>query len=182
MIIHYHVSPHCFFIDEFFKVGFSVWSYDWFNRGFCYLLGIEELWGLWKVSCSHKLLHSFHLDAGKCILAIDGDMPIYPLQYIGILTWTCELIISIQFRFLAGILHLVKIINVSFLCPGSLFSEYQSGLCDKIAKFYLLADLDKIRVRHKSSTLQVSKGRSLSNTHFFLSSLGRLILAKKKKV
>jgi hypothetical protein len=55
------------------------------------------------------------------------------------------------------------------------------GYGDKIAKFYLLADLDKIRVRYKSSTLQVSKGRSLSNTHFFLSSLGRLILAKKEK-
>jgi hypothetical protein len=61
---------------------------------------------MWKVSSSHKLCHSFHLDAGKCILATDGDMPIHPLQYIGILTWTCELIISIQFRFLAGILHL----------------------------------------------------------------------------
>lgn len=38
------------------------------------------------------LASSFNLDAGECILAIDGDKPIHPvLQHIGISAWPGEL-------------------------------------------------------------------------------------------
>jgi hypothetical protein len=37
--------------------------------------------------------------------------------------------------------------------PTLYFQSIRVGYGDKIAKFYLLADLDKIRVRYKSSTL-----------------------------
>ena len=43
------------------------------------------------------LVSSFHLDAGECILAIDGDKPIHPvLQHIGISAWPGKLF-AIQF-------------------------------------------------------------------------------------
>ena len=83
------------------------------------------------------LVSSFHLDAGECILAIDGDKPIHPvLQHIGISAWPVELINCHTISQLTGTASLWKAINIFILFGRkigphntcSLFSEYQSGL------------------------------------------------------
>ena len=83
------------------------------------------------------LVSSFHLDAGECILAIDGDKPIHPvLQHIGISAWPGELINCHTISQLTGTASLWKAINIFILFGRkigphntcSLFSEYQSGL------------------------------------------------------
>jgi len=83
------------------------------------------------------LASSFHLDAGECILAIDGDKPIHPvLQHIGISAWPGELINCHTISQLTGTLHFGKPLIFSFFFGRkigphntcSLFSEYQSGL------------------------------------------------------
>lgn len=83
------------------------------------------------------LASSFHLDAGECILAIDGEKPIHPvLQHIGISAWPGELI-NCHRTFSAGRhASLGKTINIFILFGRkigphntcSLFSEYQSGI------------------------------------------------------
>jgi hypothetical protein len=83
------------------------------------------------------LASSFHLSAGECILAVEGDRPIHPVfQHIGISAWPGELVdwhLTSQF---ATILYFEKHINISVLFgrntdpnnTRSVFSEYQSWL------------------------------------------------------
>jgi len=98
-----------------------------------------------------SLASSFHLDAGECILAIDGDKPIHPvLQHIGISAWPGELINFHTSSQQADMLFLARQLICSFFLEYqhgqainmfilfgrkigphntcSLFSEYQSGI------------------------------------------------------
>ena len=84
-----------------------------------------------------SLASSFHLDAGECILAIDGDKPIHPvLQHIGISAWPGELFNFHTSSQLADMPHFGKQLICSFFFGRkigphntcSLFSEYQSGI------------------------------------------------------
>jgi hypothetical protein len=83
------------------------------------------------------LASSFHLNAGECILAVEGDRPIHPvLQHIGISAWPGELVFWHSTSQFAAILYFGKPLIFPFFFgrnadPNntcSVFSEYQSWL------------------------------------------------------
>ncbi|KAL5208638.1 hypothetical protein ABZP36_033073 [Zizania latifolia] len=60
-----------------------------------YIKSLDKVFRSVKGIMRSPLASSFHLDAGECILAIDGDRPIHPVfQHIGISAWPGILILT----------------------------------------------------------------------------------------
>ncbi|AQK53853.1 uncharacterized protein LOC100383632 [Zea mays] len=82
-----------------------------------------------------SLASSFHLDAGECILAIDGDKPIQPvLQHIGISAWPGRLVLTTHALY---------------------FQSIRVGYGDKIVKYDLSTDSNQVIKRDLTGPLGV---------------------------
>ncbi|KAG8060139.1 hypothetical protein GUJ93_ZPchr0002g26342 [Zizania palustris] len=81
------------------------------------------------------LASSFHLDAGECIIAIDGDRPIHPVfQHIGISAWPGTLILTTHALY---------------------FQSIRVGYGGKIVKYDLATDSDQVIKRDFTGPLGV---------------------------
>ncbi|RLM79374.1 uncharacterized protein C2845_PM12G10710 [Panicum miliaceum] len=81
------------------------------------------------------LASSFHLDAGECILAIDGDKPINPvLQHIGISAWPGRLVLTTHALY---------------------FQSIRVGYGDNIVKYDLAMDSNQVIKRDLTGPLGV---------------------------
>ncbi|TKW40531.1 hypothetical protein SEVIR_1G251900v4 [Setaria viridis] len=81
------------------------------------------------------LASSLHLDAGECILAIDGDKPIHPvLQHIGISAWPGRLVLTTHALY---------------------FQSIRVGYGDNIVKYDLATDSNQVIKRDLTGPLGV---------------------------
>ncbi|CAN6273611.1 unnamed protein product, partial [Urochloa humidicola] len=81
------------------------------------------------------LASSIHLDAGECILAIDGDKPIHPvLQHIGISAWPGRLVLTTHALY---------------------FQSIRVGYGDNIVKYDLATDSNQVIKRDLTGPLGV---------------------------
>ncbi|KAK3154719.1 hypothetical protein QOZ80_2BG0194300 [Eleusine coracana subsp. coracana] len=81
------------------------------------------------------LSSGFHLDAGECILAIEGDRPIHPvLQHIGIAAWPGRLVLTTHALY---------------------FQSIRVGYGDKIVKYDLATDSNQVIKRDLTGPLGV---------------------------
>ncbi|KAG8071577.1 hypothetical protein GUJ93_ZPchr0006g42288 [Zizania palustris] len=100
-----------------------------------YIKSLDKVFRSVKGIMQSPLASSFHLDAGECILAIDGDRPIHPVfQHIGISAWPGRLILTTNALY---------------------FQSIRVGYGDKIVKYDLATDSDQVIERDFTGPLGV---------------------------
>uniref|UniRef100_M8D6J2 Uncharacterized protein n=1 Tax=Aegilops tauschii TaxID=37682 RepID=M8D6J2_AEGTA len=116
-----------------------------------YLKSLDRVFRSIKGVMQSSLASSFNLDAGECIVAIDGDKPIHPvLQHIGISAWP-------------GMLHFRNPLIISLFLAGTLiltthalyFQSIRVGYGDKIVKYDLATDSNQVIKRDFTGPLGV---------------------------
>ncbi|CAM0945100.1 unnamed protein product [Alopecurus aequalis] len=118
-----------------------------------YLKSLDRVFKSVKGIMQSPLASNFHLNAGECILAVEGDRPIHPvLQHIGISAWPGELAdwhFTSQF---AAILYFGKSLMFPFFLAGTLiltthalyFQSIRVGYGDKIVRYDLATDSNQV--------------------------------------
>uniref|UniRef100_A0A0D9VIQ8 Enoyl reductase (ER) domain-containing protein n=1 Tax=Leersia perrieri TaxID=77586 RepID=A0A0D9VIQ8_9ORYZ len=100
-----------------------------------YIKSLDKVFRSVKGIMQSPLASSFKLDAGECILAMDGDRPIHPVfQHIGISAWPGRLILTTHALY---------------------FQSIKVGYGDKIVKYDLATDADQIIKRDFTGPLGV---------------------------
>ncbi|KAE8801848.1 hypothetical protein D1007_22475 [Hordeum vulgare] len=100
-----------------------------------YLKSLDRVFRSIKGVMQSSLASSFNLDAGECILAIDGDKPIHPvLQHVGISAWPGTLILTTHALY---------------------FQSIRVGYGDKIVKYDLATDSNQVIKRDFTGPLGV---------------------------
>ncbi|KAF2946033.1 hypothetical protein DAI22_02g261700 [Oryza sativa Japonica Group] len=100
-----------------------------------YIKSLDKVFRSVKGILQSPLASSFHLDAGECILAMDGDRPIHPVfQHIGISAWPGRLILTTHALY---------------------FQSIKVGYGDKIVKYDLATDSDQVIKRDFTGPLGV---------------------------
>jgi hypothetical protein len=110
------------------------------------------------------LASSFHLNAGECILAVEGDRPIHPvLQHIGISAWPGELVFWHSTSQFAAILYFGMPLIFPLFLAGTLiltthalyFQSIRVDYGDKIVKYDLSTDSNQVINRDFTGPLGV---------------------------
>nr|XP_051193624.1 uncharacterized protein LOC127306966 isoform X1 [Lolium perenne] len=100
-----------------------------------YLKSLDRVFKSVKGIMQSPLASSFHLNAGECILAVEGDRPIHPvLQHIGISAWPGTLILTTHALY---------------------FQSIRVGYGDKIVKYDLSTDSNQVIKRDFTGPLGV---------------------------
>lgn len=100
-----------------------------------YLKSLDRVFKSVKGIMQSPLASNFHLNTGECILAVEGDRPIYPvLQHIGISAWPGTLILTTHALY---------------------FQSIRVGYGDKIVKYDLAKDSNQVIKRDFTGPLGV---------------------------